>query len=769
MNILNEVFIEPELSIKKREFKPASYLRREFTINSEIDRAEIYITACGLYLGYVNGRQITNQVFMPGFTYYKKRLQYQTYDVTSLITKGTNVIGVILGDGWYRGKIGGSSKRNLYGTKTKLALILKIHLSDNTEFTLTTDDKWKATQDGPIRKSDWKDGEIYDARKELTGWLEPNFDESQWHEVLSANYSGNLVPSEGEEILEHEKFSPDVIITPDGSTVLDFKQNLFGYVEFTVEGKAGHQIKLSHGETLDEHGNFTLKNLTLQNPIFNFLFQSSKLLQEIHYTLKGGQQIYKPHFTAHGFRYVKIENWPEPIKPENFASIAVYSDMQETGSFECSNPLVNQLVHNSLWSQKSNFLDIPTDCPQRERAGWTGDIACYAPTAVYLMNVRKFLKKWMKDLSLQQRKNGRVASIVPDVGILSFTDGAAGWADAAVIVPYILYNAYGDILILEEQYESMKNWIDFLKRRAKKTHYSRWLKKNPYKKYTIDYGFQYGEWLEPGNVMAYDGIKGFLWPDFEIATAYYAYSSKLMSEISAILGKEVESQKYQELCEKIKEGYRYNYTDEGTINSKRQCKYVRPVALDLISEEEKKEAMKKLNELVIKNNYKIGTGFLTTPFILQQLCKYGYSETAYGMLENTERPGWLYEVKNGATTIWENWNGKDEKGKPTDSFNHYLMGSVTSWLFSHAAGIRPLEPGYKRVMIKPIPGGSFTYVNCSFKSASGLIKSSWTKNGENFNLNIEVPTEAEVILPDNTKKAVPKGVYEFSCKIPSKS
>jgi len=766
MKNLDKVFIEPELSIKKKEFKPASYVRREFTLNSEINKAELYITACGLYIGYINGKPITHQVFMPGFTYYKKRLQYQTYDVSSLLTKGTNVIGVILGDGWYRGKIGGPSNRNVYGTKTKLALILKVQLSDDTEFILTTDEKWKSTQEGPIIKSDWKDGEIYDARKELIGWLEPDYDESEWHEVLPASYPGNLVPSEGEEILEHERFTPEVIKTPDGSTVLDFKQNLFGYVEFTVEGKEGHQIKLSHGETLDEYGNFTLKNLTLENKILNKFFQKTKLLQEIHYTLKQGQQTYKPHFTAHGFRYVKIENWPEPVKPENFASIAIYSNMEETGFFECSNPLVNQLVHNSLWSQKSNFLDIPTDCPQRERAGWTGDIACYASTAAYLMNVRKFLKKWIKDLSLQQRKDGRVASIVPDVGFLKFTDGAAGWADAAVIIPYVVYKSYGDVSILEKQYESMKNWLDFLENRAKKTHFSRWFTKNPYKKYTIDSGFHYGEWLEPGNVMAYDGIKGFLWPDFEIATAYYAYSAKLISEISEVLGKETESHYYQELFEKIREGYRYNYTDNGKILAKRQCKYVRPVAFDLISEEEKEEAMKTLNELIIKNDYKIGTGFLTTPLILQQLCEYGYAETAYGMLENTDRPGWLYEVKNGATTIWENWNGKDESGKPKDSFNHYLMGSVTGWLFSHAAGIRPLEPGYKKVRIKPIPG-SFKYVNCSFKSTSGVIKSSWTKKGENFNLNIEVPTETEVVLPDGTKKTVSKGSYEFSCKIPS--
>lgn len=755
---LGKYFIEAEKEINKKKFQPASYLRRVFDLEKEIKKAELNITALGLYQSYLNGKSVTEQVFMPGFTFYEKRLQHQTYDVTLLVKKSSNVLSVVLGDGWYRGKIGIFSKRYFYGEKTKLAVILNITFTDGTTKTITTDDQWKATQDGPIRKSDWKDGEIYDARQELTGWHDPDYNDDNWHAVYHASYSGDLVTSEGEAILEHERFSPEVIMTTDGSTVLDFKQNLFGYVEFSVTGKSDQKVKLTHGETLDEHGNFTLKNL-------GFILGDKSQFQEIEYVLKDGMQHYKPSFTAHGFRYVKLENWPEKIDPQKFTSIAIYSDMDQIGSFECSNPLVNQLVSNARWSQKSNFLDIPTDCPQRERAGWTGDISCYSVAASYLMNVNKFLAKWIKDLTLQQTDDGCVGSIVPSVGMPSFVDGAAGWADAAIIVPYVMYQAYGDKMILEDQYESMVNWMNFLENRTKKTHLSRRFKKNPFSAYTIDAGFHWGEWQEPGRPMSKDAIKGFFNPDFEVATAYYANSSNLMAAIASILGKSEDSKKYRALFENVKNGYRYNYTKNGLVNSKRHCKYIRPVAFDLLSEEEKVANITKLNELVIQNEYKIGTGFLTTPQILQVLSEYGFIETAYKMLENTERPGWLYEVKKGATTIWENWNGIDDDGKPNDSLNHYLMGSVTSFLFTHIAGISALKPGYEKIKIRPFPGGSLTHVNCSYKSATGLIKSSWKIADDSFDLAIEVPTEAEVHLPDGTIHKIEKGEYSYSCEL----
>ncbi len=561
MDALRACFVEPEGNVDKKRFQPASYLRKTFTIDKDVERADLYITACGMYKGFVNGTPVTSHVFMPGFTYYTKRLQYQVYDVTRLLVPGHNSICLILGDGWYRGKIGVSSRRHFYGDKTKISAVLDLSFTDGTRVPVATGGSWKATQDGPVRKSDWKDGEIYDARMELAGWHEPGYDDGSWHGVHPASYAGELVPSEGEPVLEHERFRPEVITTPDGATVLDFKQNLFGYVEFTVTGPWGHRVKLAHGETLDERGNFTLKNLTTEGTFFS----RWKLLQEIDYTLKDGTQTYKPHFTCHGFRYVKVEHWPEPVKPENFASIAVYSDMAPAGSFECSDESINQLVRNTVWGLKSNFLDIPTDCPTRERAGWTGDISQFSLTASFLMDTRKFLAKWLKDVALQQHDDGRVASIVPDVGLPSFVDGAAGWADAAITVPHVLHAMYGDEGILRDQYACMTRWMDFLERRARKKHPARWLTRNPHRGSTIDAGFHWGEWLEPGHVMALDAIKGFLNPDFEVATACYGYSARLMAGIAAVLGKDGDAGKYRALHERVKAGYRYMYTGGGAV------------------------------------------------------------------------------------------------------------------------------------------------------------------------------------------------------------
>ncbi|MFW5861225.1 MAG: family 78 glycoside hydrolase catalytic domain [Spirochaetota bacterium] len=759
----NTLLIEPELSVNKKEHQNASYVRKTFTIKKRIRSASLVLTACGLYKGYVNGQAVGNQVFMPGFTDYTRRLQFQSYDVTSMLNKGENVIGVILGDGWYRGKLGLFSRRYQYGLKTKLLAVLEITYDDGSNELIHTDTTWKATQDGPILKSDWKDGEIYDATCEIDGWNTVSFDDSQWHEVYPSPYEGALVPTEGEKILEHETFKPEVFITPDGSTVLDFGQNMYGYVKFVVTGKSGHTVTLQHGETLDEKGNFTLKNLS---PEGGFMWKIDPLLQKIIYTLKEGKQSYKPSFTAHGFRYVKLENWPEQVRPENFTAIAIYSDMQETGYFQCSNPMINQLVGNAKWSQKSIFLDVPTDCPTRERAPWTGDISVFAEAGSYMMNTKKFLAKWLKDLALRQRDDGCVPNFIPSVGWDSdFFDGSAGWGDAAITVPFTLYTFFGDKTILKTQYDSMVKWMDFLEKRAKKSHPLSWFRKNPYRKYTIDTGYHWGEWLEPGSVMSLTIAKNIIKPDAEVATAYFAYSSKLMAEVAGILGKTDHAQKYRELHENIKKAYRYNFTKNGKVRSRRQCRYIRPVALDLLPDEEKKQNIRKLNEIVIHNNYRIGTGFLTTPFILPVLCEYGFVETAYRMIQNTERPGWLYAIRKGATTIWENWNGIDEKGVPRDSLNHFAYGAVVGWLFKYVAGIAAIEPAFKKIRIKPVPHHSLTFVKCSFDSPSGIIKSEWTIIKGQFTLKVEVPVAAEVIMPDDSHHQVTGGIHTFSCKL----
>ncbi len=758
---MNRLFIEPELLVNKKLRQNASYIRKEFSLNKPIAKAIITLSACGLYKTLVNGQEISNQVLLPGFTFYKERLQYQTFDVTNLLSPGNNSIAAVIGDGWYRGRVGLLDRTSFYGEKIKFMCVLDVTFTDGTTQRVVTDTNWKATQDGPIRKNDLKSGEEYDATLEMPGWDRPGFDDSKWHGVLQSCYKGKLVPSEGEHVLEQETFSPKVLKTPNGETVLDFGQNISGYVSFCVHGRNGHKVGLIHGETLDEKGNFTLKNLQLEGKK-----KINKPLQINKYTLKDGAQTYKPTFTMSGFQYVKLVNWPETIKSENFSAIAVYSDVKPNGNFECSNPLINQLVNNIRWSMKSNFVDIPTDCPTRERAGWTGDPMIFSESACYLGDTKLFFEKWIKDVALQQRKDGRVSSIVPDVGLLRFiTDGSVGWGDAICIIPWTLYQFYNDKQILEEVYDNIVRWVECNRKRARRMHLSNLFKSGAHRRYILDTGYHWGEWLEPGSVMLKDGLNNIFLPDAEVATAYFANAARLLGDVAELLGKQGEAAKYRGLFTAVRDAYRIEFIKDGRVSSSRMCRYVRPLALDLVTESEKKTIVRDLNEMVIKNEYRIGTGFLTTPFVLQVLADQGYVDTAYKMLENTRRPGWLYAVTKGATTIWENWNGKDENNVPVDSFNHFAPGSVLAWLFNSVVGIRPAEPGFEKIMIRPIPGGSLNFAKATYKSVAGEISSEWKIEGDLFSLSVNVPRSAEIRMPNGEVYQVMPGKHKMTCKI----
>jgi len=754
---MQDRFIEPEAPGVLEGRQPASYLRKAFRVDGPVRSARLRMTACGLYMAYVNGQGVDDQRCLPGFTYYHKRLQVQEFDVTRRLRPGENVLGVVLGDGWYRGELGASSKTAVYGSRTKLLACLAIEYADGTTGQVWSDVSWKATQDGPVRQNDLKAGEVQDATREMPGWNEPGFDDSRWHGTWPASYAGDLVESQGERIVAHETFSPQVLHTPDGSTVLDFGQNLAGFVRFRVRGQAGHTVRLVHGETLDGQGNFTLKNLFLMKS------QAGRPFQEFAYTLKEGLQDVEPLFCISGFRYVLLGNWPEPVRPEAFAAVAVYSDMKQTGEFRCSNPLVNQLVANTRWSQKGNFLDIPTDCPTRERAGWTGDIAAYCETGACLMDVRKFLAKWLKDLAAQQAPDGCVQSIVPDV-LLGIGDGSAGWGDACILVPDALYRMYGDREILRTQYDSMTRWMQFLQRRARRWSLRSLFVPREDRAFIVDTGWHFGEWLEPGHSMILDSLKAYVWADAEVATAYYAHAAHRMAYMAAVLDKPEEAAFYNQLWENIRRAYRRRFTRDGLVRSRRQCRYVRPIALGLLDGEDRKRNAAILNDRVLADGCRIGTGFLTTQFVLQVLAEAGYVETAYRMLENTARPGWLYAVTKGATTILEDWEGIGPDGEPRNSFNHYAFGSVVRWLFQAVAGISPLEPGYRRVRIRPVPGGSLTWADCTYDSPSGLVRSRWTWQDGRFELDVRLPVPGEVVLPDGSVRQADAGEHHFACR-----
>ena len=716
-----------------------AWLRKTFTLDSVPEQTVLKLSALGIYRAWLNGVLLSEQVFLPGRTSYAHRVQVQSFDVSHLLRAGNNLLSVQLSQGWYKGET---------------ALYCDFgDISAGTE-------GWRSCCDGPLRFADMKLGEVYDARREMD-WRSLDFDDSGWDTPKEVPYTGALISHEGERILEQERLTPTVLRTPDGSTVLDFGQNIAGYMAFTVTGRAGHTVIMSYGETLDEHGNFTQANLGFVKKSK----ETGRCAQTIQYTLKDGAQTYKPQASVHGFQYVKLENWPEEVRSENFTAIAVYSDLKQAGSFTCSNQKVNQLVSNIRWSTKGNFLDIPTDCPQRERAGWTGDIMVYSIPATYQMDTFTFLRKWLRDVVLEQGEDGRICNIVPDGGMPRFMDGAAGWSDAIVKIPWVLYQFYGDEDVLREFYPAMKKHVDFMERRAKKR--KPWNRLKPaHWNDLIDTGFHWGEWLEPGSSMPAGALKGFTVPDVEVASAYYAWSAGKLSQIAEILGNAADARHYGEIASRVRAAYQTEFLPDGMVHSKRQCRYVRPVALGLVDETTGKALTKALSEQVAANGYRIGTGFLSTPHICTVLSDHGYGETAYRLLENEEQPGWLFEVNQGATTMWENWYGKDSSGKPKNSWNHYSPGAIIAWLYSRCAGIQPLRPGFEQIRIAPVVGGSFQYVQCRYESAAGLIRSDWERTDGGFHLTITVPRPAEVHLPDGTVHQVDSGTHEFRCALP---
>ncbi len=761
MKIWKEKFIEPELDICTEEEQPASYIRKVFVIEKPVKQAQLEITALGVYKGYLNGKELDEQMLLPGYTDYKYRVQYQKYIVTDRLRRGENVLAAAVGDGWYRGCLGIGSKRNNYGTKLQFFCHLAIMYEDGTKEEIYSDESFRAAQTGPIRENNIKTIERYDARKELEGWNRPGYDDSRWHGVKKSAYHGNLKEAHGEKILPHERFTPQVLHTPDGSTVLDFGQNMAGYVQFTVSGKAGHTVCLTMGEVLDKNGNFTMENLAAEGASLI----SGEVGQRLEYILKDGRQVYRPFSLISGFRYVRLENWPEEVRGENFQARAVYSDLPFVGDFSCSNECINQLVKNVRWSQKSNFVDIPTDCPTRERSGWTADISVFGETACYLSDTRKFLKKWLVDYQLEQGKDGNLPYVVPEGGKPGRQRGCMGWSNAVSNLAWILYRFYGEKQILEEVYDTVKRFVEFNIKRASETNPFFLFKRGKHRKYIIETGFHYGEWLEPGTAMYKDFFKDLLFPDTEVTTAWFYETVKQLADMAELLDKKEDWKKYHNLQKEIQEAYQKEFLKKGTVRSKRQCRYVRPIAMGLLTDKQKEEALIRLNEMCVQNQYRIGTGFLTTYQILSVLADGGYVETAYRMLENTKQPGWLFAVTKGATTTWENWYGITEDGSPVDSHNHYAPGAVVAWLFSRCAGIVPIEPGFRSIRIRPLPGGSLTFARAKYQSVRGEILSSWEKDEKEFHLHVEIPekVKAEIILPNGEEKHVIGGIHDFIC------
>lgn len=718
--------------------------RKEFSLKKKIKSAMAYITAKGLYEAKLNGARISDTYFAPGWTSYKNQLQYQVYDVTALLRVGSNVLGASLGNGWYKGRIGFGNQHNFYGDTRGLLLQLEVEYTDGTKETINTDENWKYTY-GPIMASDIYDGEIYDARMEITGWDNIGFKEdSNWKNVNVMNKgTEKLIAMSGPPVRKHEQFKAlSIFKTPKGETVVDFGQNLVGWVMLKAQGPTGTKITLSHAEVLTKEGDFYTTNL-----------RSAKAQDS--YILKGGaEQVFEPHFTFQGFRYVKVEGYPGELKSDDLTAVALYSDMATTGKFTTSNPLINQLQHNIQWGQKGNFVDVPTDCPQRdERLGWTGDAQAFANTAAYNMDVAGFFTKWLKDVKADQQPSGLIPHVVPNV--LGINDGAsAGWADVATIIPWDMYRAYGDRRILETQYESMQKWVGYITSVAKNNLWNS--------------GFHFGDWLFYRPNDDNDG-RAAVTDKYLIAQTFYAHSTQLLINAAEVLGKKEDVAKYTALLSNIKAAFAKEYmTPTGRLVSGTQTAYVLALQFDMLPEELRSACADRLVANIRDYGNHLTTGFLGTPYICHVLTRFGHNDVAYDLLMQESYPSWLYPVKMGATTIWERWDGIKPDGSfqtpDMNSYNHYAYGAIGDWMYRTIAGINSAAdaPGYKSIVIAPKPGGKLTQASAELETVYGTVKSAWVLENNLLKLDVTVPanTRAKIVLVDSSHE-IGSGTYHF--------
>ena len=742
-------WITGDYKVDPKKRYPVDCFRKRFAVEKPVEIARLYITACGLYEARLGSEPVDDFIMAPGYTDYRKRVQYQTYDVTGMLNAGENELTVQLADGWYRGSCGANGIVNQYGTETKLLAQLEITFADGSTQTVVSDESWDWSDDGPIRFADNKDGEVVEAFRVP---LYRGKAKVTKHGVIPA--ASNNVP-----VKEHEQFKPQLITTPAGKTVLDFGQNIQGYASFSLTAHAGQRIFLRFGELIGKDGEFTQDNIQLSNR------GKTTPLQQVEYFCKEGLNEYRTTFAVFGFQYVLVET-DVPFEPEDFTAIAVYSDLERTGWFTSSNELLNRLFEATVWSAKGNHLDIPTDCPTRERHGWTGDAQLFFTSAAYLFGFAPFARKYMHDVYDWQRKDGRLPHIAPEGGsdfYMWTMNGSVGWSDVGVLIPWRYAEIFGDESILREYYDGMAKYARFMEKRIGKTTplFSERVKlSKEARKFFVNMGQSYGEWAEPVDVGG-----GFRWQDFvaphpEVSTAYTAWIMHLMSKIAERVGHAEDAKEFRRYADGCKQAYRELVSGGPySLDTDRQAQLVRPLYMDLLDENQTEFARKRLIEALEHYGWRLGTGFLSTPLILYVLASYDL-DAAYRLLENEEIPGWLSMPKQGATTIWESWEGPNAQGGVA-SLNHYSKGAVVEWLFSTMCGINVV--GENRFVLAPRPGGRFTFAEASYNSVYGLVKSRWEKQDGKTVYTFSVPANctAEIRLPGSTQETVGPGEYCF--------
>lgn len=727
---------------------------KKIALSGKVKKATLGASAMGLYLVRINGKRITDSLLNPGWTSYHVRTQYQTYDVTAFLGGKSAEISVTAAEGWAVGDLTWKGRHHVFSDTVSVIAWLDVEYADGREEHFATDDTW-GVRTSKILYSEIYHGETVDptARIKKLGTAE------------LSRVKTKLIPQVGELIHEHERIAPkEFIITPKGERVIDFGQNMTGYVEVRIKGERGGRIVMTHAEVLDAEGNFYNENL-----------RSARSRNE--YILSGGEDVFKPTFSFQGFRYIRLDEYPfEEVDLNCFTAVAVYSDMERTGFFSCGNAKVNQLYHNVLWGQRSNYLDVPTDCPQRdERLGWTGDAQVFCRAGAYNFGVHDFFRKWLGDMAAEQslRNDGGVPIVVPDA--LQRGAVCCAWGDAAGIIPWEVYLAYGDKKMLAEHFPMMKKWVEYIRHAGTKEYL--WVDR-----------WHYGDWLAMDGVVG--GDTGATQKDL-IASAYYARVTDILVKAGKLLGKDMSE--YEELYRHILDAFHDNFIENGLPcmskhislrdeKNREEQAIIKPITQTTLAmilhfhlyrgEDERKSMADCLAKIIHENGDRINTGFVGTPYILHALSENGYTDLAYTLLLQEKMPSWLYSVNHGATTMWERWNCINEDGSFSSvsmtSFNHYAYGAVADWLYGICAGINSLPDGagYKHIALAPKPSKNLGFVNCRIKTVSGEVISNWYYSGEFIHYEFSVPagTVAELTLPDGRKETLCGGEYIFTTK-----
>ncbi|MBN2152910.1 MAG: family 78 glycoside hydrolase catalytic domain [Candidatus Lokiarchaeota archaeon] len=727
---------------------PSPMLRKAFTVAGKPARAVLYSTALGEYEVTVNGLRAGDDLLQPEWTDYTRRVQYQVHDVTGLLRQGENVIGAMLADGWYMGLLGPGDavRQRFYGTGRRLLAQLVIETADGKVTEVVTDGSWKVNDNGPVQASDHFLGEDYDARLEQPGWDAPGFDDANWAPaIVDDSVKANLVAQKSEPVRVFATLEPVALHERGpGTWIFDLGQNMVGWCEVKLGGAAGQKVTLRHGEMLELDGSLHVDNLRLAAQTDTFVLDG------------GPERWFHPRFTFHGFKYVEVSGLKDPATADMLVGKAFSSDPPVAGSFECSHPGLNQLWRNILWTQRDNIASIPTDCPQRnERMGWTGDAQVFAQTGIYNMDMAAFYAKFTADMRDGQKPEG----MYPDFAPHPFPSGSfamsfgPGWGDAGIIIPWRMYTSYGDKRLLEEHYESMKSYIDLI------------IDENEAHLWT-HCGSNYGDWLN-GDTLKASGYpaKGGEVPKDVYATSFFALSSGLFSRIARIIGKNADAAKYGEIRNRVVAAFNDAYVDEGgRIRGDTQAGYAIALGFGLLSEENQSLAVDHLLDAIKRYSGRLSTGFISTPQMMLELSKRGHLEQAYKFAENEEFPGWLYTIKNGATTIWERWDGfvagRGFQDKGMNSFCHYAIGAVGEWLYRVVLGIDFDEerPGMRHVVIAPRPGGSLAWAKGAYDSIRGRIASSWRREGTNTTYRVEIPPNVratvDLVVPEGASMTV---------------